>query len=196
MFQLPKSLLIIDVETTGTSVENSSIIQLGAVVFTKEGNIEPNTFCEYIIPYKKEWDKEAEKIHGIELGKLKEIGKPIETVLNEFEAWGKMFCSYCNLQGKFWLGQWGANFDVPLLKNAYKAVNKPYPFHYRVFDIASIVRLELAKRGKLEIKCGEDKCAHVLGINFETSKLHDALYDAMLSAKMLEKITKGSKCSI
>lgn len=195
MFQLPKHLIIIDVETTGTNIEHSSIIQLGAVVFNKQGYLSSHTFREYIIPYTPEWTSGAEKIHKISYTKIQEIGKPLKQVLSEFEQWASTYLLCDDKIGyNYWLAQWSCGFDVGLLQNAYKSANRPYPFHYRVFDIASIVRFELAKREKLEMKCGEDICAKTLGIELEEAKLHDGLYDAKLAGKMLEKIIKESKC--
>ncbi len=188
-FVLPKSLIIIDVETTGTDIEHSSIIQLGACILHKEGYLESYTFNEYILPYLPTWTKEAQKVHGISYTKIQEIGKPIKEVLEDFENWLARFCIE-DIQSHFWLAQWGANFDVPLLKKAYESAERRFPFYYRTFDLASIIRFELAKQGKLYQECGEDKCALALGIKVDKTKLHDALYDVQLSGKMLEKIIK------
>ena len=189
MFKLPKHLLIIDVETTGTNPDTSSIIQLGAVVFSKEGYLEPYTFNEYILPYKPEWTEEAEKVHKITYGQITEKGNPLIEVLERFEQWASNYM-LGELKQKFWLAQWSAGFDVSMLKKAYESLGVNYPFHYRAFDIASIVRIELARRGRLHQKCGEDKCALALSIKVDETKLHDALYDAQLSGKMLEEIIK------
>jgi len=190
MFSLPKHLLIVDVETTGTNPDTASIIQLGACVFNKEGYLEPYTFNEYILPYTSEWTKEAEKVHQITRSQIQEKGKPLFQVLDEFERWASNYM-LGELKKKFWLAQWSAGFDVSMLRSAYKVIGAEIPFHYRAFDIASIVRLELARRGKLQQKCGEDKCALALGIKVDETKLHDALYDAQLSGRMLENLIQG-----
>lgn len=189
MFSLPKHLLIIDVETTGVNPDTSSIIQLGACVFNKNGYLEPYTFNEYILPYTSEWTEEAEKTHQITHGQLLKKGKPLIKVLEKFEQWASNYM-LGELKQKFWLAQWSAGFDVSMLKKAYESLGNKYPFHYRAFDIASVVRLELARRGRLHQKCGEDICAIKLGIKVDETKLHDALYDAQLSGKMLEEIIK------
>ena len=77
-----------------------------------------------------------------------------------------------------------------MLQNAYSFLKRDYPFHYRSFDVASIVRFELAKRKQLFMKCGENKCARALGIEVDNAKLHDGLYDATLSGLMLEKLAR------
>lgn len=189
MFSLPKHLIIIDVETTGTNIEKSSIIQLGAVIFNKKGYMEDKEFSQHILPYNPEWSAEAEAVHKISFGTLQKIGEPLEKVIVDFETWLYDFCKCYDV----WLAQWGANFDVPLLKKAYEKINRPFPFHYRTFDVASIVRYEMAKNGALRMSCGEGICAGYFGIEVEQYKEHDALYDAKLSGLMLEAIVKKGK---
>lgn len=202
MFKLPKDLLIFDVETSGTDPETASIIQLGAVIFNKEGYLERGaegetrhliqprvSFNEYIKPYTNEWTEGAYKIHRIEKSFLENTGKDLDTVLHMFEVWAS--CVWADLKKRYWLAQWSCGFDTNMLQSAYGKTNREYPFHYRAFDIASIVRFELAKRGKLFMKCGEDKCARALGIEVYDTQLHDALYDATLAGQCLEQTIKN-----
>ena len=190
-FRFPKDLIIIDVESTGTS-EDSSIIQLGAVVFNKYGFLERDKryqFNKYIIPYTLNWEEEASKIHKIGRSFLYKEGLQLKQALGLFESWISPIWEY--LKRDYWLAQWSCGFDTNMLRNAYSFLKREYPFHYRSFDVASIVRFELAKRKKLFMKCGENKCARALGIEVDDTKLHDALYDATLSGLMLEKLARG-----
>ena len=195
MFKLPKSLIIFDVETSGINPETSSIVQLGAVIFNKNGHLEEDfkssyyTFNEYVKPYTDEWEEEACNIHKIKRAFLENNGKDINRVLKLFEFWISPFNE--DLKKKYWLAQWSCGFDTSMLTAAYKKIEREYPFHYRSFDVASIVRWHLAKQGKLFQKCGEDVCARALGIKVYDTQLHDALYDSTLSGLMLEKIIKG-----
>lgn len=202
MFKLPKDLIIIDVETSGTNPETASIIQLGACIFNKDGYLERGleggetryliqpkvSFNEYIKPYTDEWTEGAYEIHRIEKSFLEHKGLDLNHVLELFEVWASPI--WADLKKRYWLAQWGNGFDTNMLRAAYKKANREYPFHYRAFDIASIVRIHLAKQGKLYMKCGENKCAKALGIQVYNTRLHDALYDAQLSGLMLEKIAK------
>lgn len=196
MFKFPKDLIIFDVETSGTD-ETASIIQLGAVIFDRNGHLFRNgkeiySFNEYIIPYTLTWDEEASKIHKIEKSFLYKKGLQLERALELFETWASPI--WADLEKRYWLAQWSCGFDTNMLQNAYAFLRREYPFHYRSFDVASIVRFHLAKQGKLFMKCGEDKCARALGIEVKDIQLHDALYDAQLSGLMLEKITRENKC--
>ena len=189
VFKFPKDLIIFDVETSGIDPETASIIQLGAMIFDKKGRLLDNYyFNEYVKPYTNEWSEEAYKIHKIEKSYLQEKGKDIETVLRLFEIWASTVGF--DLKKTYWLAQWSCGFDTDMLRAAYKKINREFPFHYRTFDVASIVRFYLAKQGKLFMKCGENKCARALGIEVDNTKLHNAYYDAYLSGRMLEKIVR------
>jgi DNA polymerase III epsilon subunit-like protein len=188
MFNFPKDLLIIDVETSGTD-ENASIIQLGAVIFDKSGKLCNTEFNKYIIPYTLEWSEDAYKVHKIERSFLVKNGMILEDALHAFEEWASCHGSW-DLKKKYWLAQWSCGFDTNMLQNAYAIAKREYPFHYRAIDVASIVRFELANRGRLKVKCGEKKCAEALDIEIVETKLHDALYDAKLSGQMLEKLAR------
>ncbi len=188
MFKFPKDLLIIDVETSGTS-NNASIIQLGAVIFDKSGKLCNTEFNQYIIPYTSEWSEEAYKIHKIEKSFLVKNGYKLEDVIKAFEDWASCQGMF-ELKKKYWIAQWSCGFDTNMLQNAYAILTRKYPFHYRAFDIASIVRFELANRGKIKTKCGMIKCAEALGIDVIENKLHDGLYDARLSGQLLEQLVR------
>lgn len=187
-FKICKDLLIIDVETSGIDPQTASIIQIGVVVFNKNGYLDGCEFEEYIKPYTSEWSKDSYKVHKIEKSFLEQKGKPLDEVLAMFENWASYM--WDNLEKRYWLAQWSCGFDTSMLREAYRKINRNYPFHYRAFDIASIIRFHLAKQGRLYMKCGENDCAKALGIKVEENKLHNALYDARLSGLMLEKILK------
>jgi len=184
-FRLDRNLLIIDVETTGTTGD-SSIIQLGAIKFSKHGKI-MNTapFEMNIIPYTDKWDIEAERVHNISKDWLLKNGNRIETVLRCFEEWvNDDFKNY-------YIAQWSCGFDSTMLQLAYTQIDRKYPFSYRCYDIASIVRFYLALGNELSFSKkgqGQFKCAIALGIKVEKESLHNALFDATLAGKMLEKI--------
>ena len=164
--------------------------QLGAVIFDQRGKLCNTSFNQYIIPYTVQWSEEAFKIHKITRSFLVKNGKLLKDVIEQFEDWASCHGMF-ELKKKYWLAQWsGSGFDTDMLQQAYKILNKKYPFHYRTIDISSIVRFELANRGKLNVKCGEADCADSLGIEIEKSKLHNAFYDAQLSGKMLEKLIR------
>lgn len=185
-FQLDRDLIIIDVETTGVSIENSSIIQLGATAFSRNGkHIKDYEFSRFVKPYKDEWNLQAYTVHKIDRSFLLEKGRDILETLTEFNFWisqiGKPYTVY--------LSQWSASFDSTMLELAYKYCGLKYPFSHRVYDVASFVRLYLASRGGLDkIKIGLADCCEIFGVKIDNDKCHDALYDATITAKLLEKV--------
>jgi len=184
MFNLKKDLIIIDVETSGVS-DNASIIQLGAVKFDSKGFWHQiPEFIACIIPYTGEWSKEAEAIHKIKQDNLFKYGHRLETVLKWFEEWAG---NYKN----FHLAQWACGFDTRMLQLAYQHINRKYPFSYRAFDIASIVRFSFAYKGILSKKCSLGDCAKKIGLDVDKNRQHNALYDAQLTAQVLETIIGG-----
>lgn len=189
MFNCPKELLIIDVETTGLA-PNASIIQLGAVILDKSGKLRNTEFNQYICPYTLNWEEEASKIHKITRPFLIKNGHLLKDVLEAFENWASENRTK-ELEKTYWLAQWsGSGFDTNMLQQAYAILNRKYSFHYKVIDISSIIRMELANRGKLKVTCGLKDCAEALGIDVIESKLHNGLYDAQLSGQMLEQLVR------
>lgn len=191
MFKLPKKLLIIDVETSSANTDIASMIQLGAVIMNENGTLTNDIFNVYIKLYTQDWSKEAQEIHKLTKEFLEEKGLQLHIAIKKFEDWASKLGLY-DLKKEYYIAQWSCGFDSSVLNNAYATLKAKYPFHYRSFDIASIVRYEMAKQGKLYKKCGCNKCAEQLGIEkIDESKLHNGLYDAILAGKCLEKLAKG-----
>lgn len=185
-FRLDRDLIIIDVETTGVNIENSSIIQLGAIVFSKEGYVTGNEFSRFVKPYKSEWNLQAYTVHKIDRQFLEEKGSNILDTLNEFNAWVRKMGQYHH----FYLSQWSASFDSTILELAYNHCGIDYPFHHRVFDVASFVRFYMASRGKLNKSMGLAECCDTFGVKIDKDKCHDALYDASITALLLDHVTR------
>ena len=190
MFKLPKKLLIIDVETSSVNTDTASMIQLGAVIMEEDGTLTNDTFNTYIIPYTDEWSQSAQEIHKLTPEFLNKNGVTLPIAINKFEIWASKL-GYHDLKKTYYTAQWSCGFDTAILQNAYKKLKEVYPFHYRSFDISSIARFELAKKGNLYMKSGCNKCAEQLDIEVDKNKLHNGLYDAVLAGQILEKLAKG-----
>jgi len=135
MFKLDRTLIVIDVETTGVprngvTWDDISIIELGAVLFSPEGRI-VDKFQSYVLPYTALWSAEAENVHKLSRKFLLKKGKPLLEVLNYFEQFickqvytVKLSEDYFKTQ--FQLAHWGSQFDSELLKSAYKHCQEGY----------------------------------------------------------------------
>jgi len=180
-FRLDHDLIIFDVETTGTDPKTASIIQIGACKFSKEGKIH-HTFNTYIKPYKPEWSLEAQKVHGITPLFLTINGDCVKIALTDFHEWVK------SVSKKHYLAQWSCGFDTEMLKSAYEYAGIDYPFHYRAYDIASIVKFHLSCQGMIPENLVH--CARSLKIDTNKFKAHNALDDAKMTALCLQEIVK------
>lgn len=181
MFKLDKDLIIIDVETSGSNFKTSSIIQLGAVEFSKAGEWTGRFFDSYIKPYTDEWSEKAAQIHRIKKEFLLEKGKDIKDALIDFQEFiGKG-------ANEFYIAQWSCGFDTGMLQQAYSKSDLSYPFHYRSYDIASIVRFFLAFKSSKHVSSLSD-CAKALNIDTSNYNHHNAAHDAMLTAVCLKKV--------
>ena len=186
IYQLDRDLIVIDVETTGTT-QASSVIQLGAVIYTRKGELLEHTFNAYIKPYREEWTSKAEKCHGISKDFLDKKGLEVEKALKMFDDW---YCVNKKKAKDYYIAQWSASFDSNRLEEAYMYSNIVYPFTYRTFDIASFVRLYLASSGRLKKnKVSLADCCEAFHVPIDRDKCHDALYDATLTAKLLKSLT-------
>lgn len=180
-FRLDHDLIIIDVETTGTDPKTASVIQIGACKFSKEGKIH-HSFSTYIKPYKTEWSLEAQKVHNITPEYLTNHGNCVRIALSDFHAWVE------SVSKKHYLAQWSCGFDTEMLKSAYEYSGIKYPFHYRAYDIASIVKFYLSCNGINPENLVH--CAKMLGIDTRNFKAHNAEDDARMTALCLQEIVK------
>lgn len=182
MFTLDKDLIVFDLETSGIT-DDASILQIGAVRFSKKGKIQKDeTFNQYVIPYTEEWSEKAFEIHGLKQEFLYKNGKELDEVITNFNKW-----IYQNTSREIYLAQWSCGFDVQMLSNAHKLLNIKFPFSHRSFDIASIVRFYIATKGGNTSK-GLFDCCKFLKIDTKEFKAHDALSDAYLTALAFEKV--------
>jgi hypothetical protein len=76
-----------------------------------------------------------------------------------------------------------------MLQRAYEYNSVRYPFSYRSWDIASIVRFYLSSHGFNSGKSLHDS-AHILGLDKKSYKAHDALDDARLTAMCLQRVAE------
>jgi DNA polymerase III alpha subunit (gram-positive type) len=175
------NLIILDLEATGTDFVKHDIIQLGAVKLDSELNI-VDSFERLIIPLGNEVSEEAMKVNKLNLDEVRSRGLILDNALQEFEMW-------IGFPRYYIIGAWGIMFDITFLRHSYKKINRFYPFLYKCFDVASVVRF-YCSINNLTSKGGLGKCAKALKVEVEESKKHNALYDAELSAKVLKKVSE------
>lgn len=125
--------VMVDLETTGTHIDNNAVIQIAAVKFnleTREVSVDSFNKCLSMAPnrYMEEncrtqfWAKIPDVYKAIV-----ERMEPPEQVLRDFNDWALKDTSRDML--RFW-GK-PITFDYSFLASYYRQYNLPMPFHYR-----------------------------------------------------------------
>ena len=185
MFKLDRNIVVLDLETSHTN-DMASVIQIGAVKMDQYGDwFKEDSFMVYIKPYTDQWSEESQEIHGLTKEFLAERGLDIKEALMKFNEW--LGVQWLPKENKFYFATWGSGFDMLHLKHAYLITNLDFPYSYRCYDIASIVRFNLAFMG-YNVSKGCHDCARLLGVDLSCYKAHDALHDAQVTASALKKM--------
>lgn len=139
--------LMVDIETMGTG-STSAIIQLGACYFNRKTGKVGKTFLENVSLDSSmfygctvnastiEWWMKQENKSWLEEPKVQSIADTL-CKFSDFLSWnGKN-----NILNKVYV--WShSTFDIPILMNAYKAIQYSAPFHYRMTrDLRTLTHL-------------------------------------------------------
>lgn len=182
-----KTLIILDIETTGTDILTHSICDLGAVKLNDDLNVydkfkTPN----YIRPFTDSYDPEAMKVHNIPIEKITSNKTPhFKEVSQDFNDWVGDFSSCM-------LASWGVSFDMTFLETSYNRVRCPWFFGYRYLDIRTLAHWEMNKYNFDDSLSLKEVCSYY-NIPFEAHKYHTALGDAEMEARLLKKIVSLTK---
>ena len=159
------------------------IIQIGAVKYNE--NMEcVGSFRKFITPvlYKK-MEPTVEKLTGLTISSLKSDGIPFADAAYDFVKF---------IGDDSVLMSWGSQDAEILRKNCgYFCKELPLDFLKQFVDVQRYVTHILADGGNNQI--GVKNAADKLAIDYEESKLHDALVDAEISGKVFAKIFNKEK---
>lgn len=192
--------LIFDVETTGLEVGYHEIIQLGACLYDAKWN-QISTFLTNIYPeHKDRFSIPASKVHELSIYDLDEAPQ-LHEALESFEGWVLQNISGGRQNGRSTLrnvmlcGQ-SVTTDINFLKTAYNQQHISWEFSYRVLDLFvlsnyffSILKFNNISTPK-SLSLGA--VAEYFGFERET-EVHNALEDAILTAKCLKIIMLNAK---
>jgi DNA polymerase III alpha subunit (gram-positive type) len=187
-------IVIVDTETGGTNSNIHALLQLSAIVCSRN---EDGTFSEicdfnnFIRPtehFPLTLTEEALAINRIAISKLEEEGRDEEDVIKEFTS----FCHPHRNNGNFPIFTgWNVNFDLDFVRAAYKRHSIPFPFYHIVMDVAERWRWEKI------VVYGEPQFG---GINQAAKQLtgkdnvtHDALDDVRVTLDILNWFARFSK---
>lgn len=175
---------VTDLECTGLEPERHEIIQIARVVIDTVDKqiISGLTTSEYIQPTR--WDQRdnvAMKVNGLTIRKLLAEGISPKLALEDF-------CRDVNWNETV-LAAWGTDFETKFLQDAFRRVDRVVPFSYKVIDVRSLGHLSRAKLGFTEYLGLGESCDYY-GVPFDSSKAHDALYDATKTAELALSLLK------
>jgi DNA polymerase-3 subunit epsilon len=192
--------LIFDVETTGLEVGYHEIIQLGACLYNDRWN-QISTFLTNIYPeHKDRFSIPASRIHELSIYDLDEAPQ-LHDALDSFEQWilkntgGGRQAGRNTLKNVMICGQ-SVTTDINFLKTAYSQIHLSWEFSHRVLDLFVLSNyffmILRANNINTPKSLGLGAVAEYFGFERET-EVHNALEDAVLTAKCLKIIIRNGK---
>jgi len=162
----PKPIVFFDLETTGISITQDRIVQIGAIKVLPDGSEEvKNVLINPTIPI----PIGATAVHGISDEEVKDKPK-FRQIAKSFAAW----LAGCDLAGYN-----SDNFDVPMLIEEFNRVGIPFPEQGTQF--IDVLKIERKVNG------------HTLGATYkrytgeELEGAHDALIDIYATMKIFQR---------
>ncbi|MBU0727232.1 3'-5' exonuclease [Patescibacteria group bacterium] len=172
-FHSGEEFVVFDTETTGLNTYHDDIIEVGASIWKKNGQLE--TFEELIWTHPNKLTAEAQEIHGITPEEVDKARKPNE-----------VFGDFIDFCGDRVMVAHNIKFDFPMLNsNLVRGGMKPYQNDEVACSL--IYAKEQQLPGKLI-----DLARHYK-VNLESDNLHRAMYDVNVLLEVLNKIMKENE---
>lgn len=175
-------IAFIDLETTGIDVTEHEIIEIGAIVVTRDlGTIvaEYDTLVHPTHPETaargKQGSRQAFEVNGYNVGLWDAYGVDLDTALTGLAA----VIEGCTPAGK------QVDFDLAFLRSAYVASGRPWPAHtYRTLDVTGLC-WPLQARGLVDSLSLDSLCRH---FDIERPAVHRALADARATLEVARRM--------
>lgn len=179
------TFLVFDTETTGVDTDNDRIVQLVIATADADGNLLAHR--EWLIDPGVPIPVGASEVHGLTNVYLEENGQePFAALL---EAW-EFFDAYCHLT----LTAYNLNFDASILDSEMDRHGVSSSFGHDYFLTGtSLFDPLVVDRAKDRWRKGKRKLFNVAehyGVGYDPEKLHDALYDVEITAKVAAKVAR------
>jgi DNA polymerase-3 subunit epsilon len=173
--------LVFDTETTGVDTDNDRIVQLVIATADRDGNLLAHR--EWLIDPEVPIPEEASAVHGLTNAYLEENGgEPFEALL---AAW-EFSQTYANIPQV----AYNLNFDASILQAEMERHGVDSNFgddleSRRLFDPLVVDRAkDRYRKGKRKLF----NVAEHYGVDYDEEKLHNALYDVEITAKVAAKV--------
>jgi DNA polymerase III epsilon subunit-like protein len=171
---LHRSVLVIDVETTGFESTKNACVEVGAVLLDTQLEV-AGEFCSLVQP----WDgaeivQDAMRVNGITQQMLAKAPSLQETVQKFHERFAAEPISPV-------IAGWNVWFDVGFLKDMYSRSRLAWTFGHRLFDVQSVFAFCSGLAGYSQ----EKAIGQVLG----EKQVHRALADASHTARIFRRLS-------
>lgn len=169
MFQ--EGYVVLDIETTGTSLEKDEIIEIGALK-VESGNVAEE--FSMLIWIKGEIPLEIQKLTGITPQELQSKGRPLEEVLEKlFEFTGNRVIVGHNIM-----------FDYKFIRTACKKMEIEMKLGTASRDTLALSRRKIRGVGSYQLE------ALMKHLGYEVSNAHRALADCYLTWQLYQKLNE------
>ncbi len=195
--------LVIDLEMSGMEADWHDIIQIGAVLYDSNWE-EKGQFLDDVYPQNIDaYSAGAEKVHGISKYEL-EDAPLLSELLPELEDWILEKLGHSNLNANqkesilrnvILCGQSVIN-DINFLKVAYKREKMKFPFSFTLIDLHTLSYFVFQILHNFGEPTPKGRSLGVIASFFgfeRENDTHNALEDAILTAKCLKKMWEIAK---
>jgi DNA polymerase-3 subunit epsilon len=184
--------LFCDTETSGIDPSKHGVIQIAGIVDI-DGEIQ-ETFDIKIQPFKNQLlSKESMEINGVSIEDLKGYNKPQEGYAKFTEILSK-YVSKFDKTDKFFLVGYNSTFDDTFLRQFFINCGDNYYGSFIWWPTIDVAPFALEFLKEERAKFSNFKLATVakaFGIQVDESRLHEALYDSILTRSIYRKIVLG-----
>ena len=194
--QKPEHIIIYDLETGGLNKDKHPITQIAAMAVRLEDMKVMDEFEAKILFKPENAEKEALKINSYDPDLWEKEAKSPRTIGQAFDS----FCGpyqYWFLSKKgnrvsttFGCGHNSERFDSPFLHAWYNRLRMWCPMGFKGLDTMQMALTLEMTRNDISFN-GDHKLsnvANVLGIDFDSENLHDAMDDVRLTAKVFKEL--------
>ena len=182
-----RSMIVVDVETTGTDPSLHSIVSIGAVEFEHP---ERQFYRECRLFDGAQTEADALAVNGFTLPQITDAAKPtLEQAIGEFIAW-------CKAAGERTLAGHNTSFDRDFLQSSAERYNLAWRFGNRVLDIHTMAWAHMVRRGiEPPTRGGRSAISFDTALQYvgmpEEPRPHHGLTGAKLEAEVFSRLLHG-----